>query len=169
MSLICSLAGHDWGETQKETEYDEGSDEIAVTEREFRVCDRCDERRIVAENTEVRAKTGTDGEVAGGEKEGDEVDASPEERQREEVGASEETEEATDAETDTTTGGDPEEKRDAAIIDEGEGADGGTHRTTTEPEDANYTCPDCDFASNDPSLRPGDICPDCGTGYIEET
>lgn len=66
MSLRCSLTGHDWGEKRVETQRDESDGEVVVTESEFRVCERCGERRVLSENTEVRA-FGEETETGGGE------------------------------------------------------------------------------------------------------
>lgn len=175
MSIICSFMGHDWGETQTETEYDEGTDEIAVTEREFRVCDRCGERRIVSENTEVRVKSDTtEGQ---GEKDHKD-DREPETTEADSPVGGDTTEEPDgerkgdekmEVEKTQTEG---EEKRDATIIEDTETAShkegSGETTPTTEPVDGDYRCPECSFVSTDSALREGDICPDCGTGYIEK-
>ncbi len=180
MSLRCSLTGHDWGETEVEMESDERDGEIAVTEREFQVCERCGERRVLSENTEVRAL-------------GEEAEEAPEHADE---FTTEETDDAaiiegkidrsTPSSDETEVETDPEgkfrEEDDAdADADETEEEDvkervreaTGTEVTRTENEtpnetDADYVCPDCGFTASGGSFRSGDICPDCG-GYIEET
>lgn len=53
MSLTCSLLGHDFGEPEVEREREERGTEVVTSVREVAVCERCGERRIVSENTEV--------------------------------------------------------------------------------------------------------------------
>jgi rubrerythrin len=173
MSIICSFMGHDWGETQTETEYDEGTDEIAVTEREFRICDRCDERRIVSENTEVRAKSDT------AEKSEQEPNEPGETEPTESASVKGDTTQKTGTETEedervepnTSSTKSDDQRHDATVIQDNEpGKDDSTESMTqkTEAVDADYRCPECGFVSSDPSLREGDMCPNCGTGYIQE-
>jgi len=157
-------------------ESDERADEIAVTEREFRVCKRCGETRVVSENTEVRA--------FGEEKEEIETStfAPSEEFETEETedaaiiegtldtsstGTSEEEEDKTDTEVIKEEGeneGDEEDVKER--VREATGTEV-THDEKSEETDADYVCPDCGFTATGGSFRAGDICPDCG-GYIEE-
>lgn len=161
MSLRCSLTGHDWGEKQVETHREEKNGQVAVTEREFQTCERCGERRLVSENTEVRAvDDGDDDENTSTFAPSEEFETTETEdaailddgTETQEAGWS-----GDDAETD-------DEVRDA--VREATGTEVTT--TATSGESADYTCPDCGFASSDESLRGGDICPECG-GYLEET
>jgi len=54
MGLRC-LIGHDFGDLQTERDRRERGDEVVVTIREFRECERCGETRLVSENKEVRS------------------------------------------------------------------------------------------------------------------
>lgn len=185
MSLRCSLTGHEWGDKQVEVERDEREDEIALTEREYRVCERCGDRRVIAENTEVRA-----------------FDVEDDEEEVSTFAPSEEfdTDETEDAaiiegtlETSTPSSEEAEVEKDpeGRFEDEGdeEGEDGGedageddltdrvreatgtevTRASDTDEtqDDGDYVCPNCGFTATGGSYRPGDICPECG-GYIEE-
>jgi hypothetical protein len=183
MSLRCSLTGHDWGETEVEMESDERDGEIAVTEREFQVCERCGERRVLSENTEVRAL----GEDGSGE--GVSTSAHSEEFTTEETDdaaiiegkidrstpSSDEAEVETDPEGRFRGEDDADEKEEENDEDVKERVREATGTEVTRSEkkktpetDADYVCPDCGFSSSGGSFRAGDICPDCG-GYIEET
>lgn len=168
MSLRCSLTGHDWGEKRVETHREEKNGQVAVTEREYQTCDRCGKRRLISENTEVRAiddgedddeNTSTfapseefettetdDAAILDSDNDGDSAADTPDASWSDD-----------DAETD-------DEVRDA--VREATGTEVTT--TATSDETADYVCPDCGFASSDDSLRGGDICPECG-GYLEET
>jgi rubrerythrin len=184
MSLRCSLTGHEWGDEQVEVERDERADEIALTEREFRVCERCGERRVIAENTEVRAfDEGDDEEVS--------TFAPSEEFETEETEdaaiiegtletstpSSDEAEVETDPEGRFDDGENEDEDDEVGVTDDDELKDRVREATGTEvthdeksddtEEDADYVCPDCGFTATGGSFRSGDICPDCG-GYIEE-
>ncbi|WP_224332931.1 DUF7093 family protein [Haloprofundus halobius] len=59
MGLRC-LLGHDFGETELEREREENGEEMVVTIREVKTCDRCGETQIVSENKEVTAVPGPD-------------------------------------------------------------------------------------------------------------
>lgn len=54
MGLRC-IIGHDFGEIQTERDRRERGEEVIVTIREFRECDRCGDTRVVSENKEVRS------------------------------------------------------------------------------------------------------------------
>lgn len=54
MGLRC-IIGHDFGEIQTERDRQESGEEVIVTIREFRECDRCGDTRVVTENKEVRS------------------------------------------------------------------------------------------------------------------
>ncbi|MFB6310402.1 MAG: hypothetical protein ABEH64_04380 [Salinirussus sp.] len=65
MSLKCSVLGHRFGDPSVERSREESGNEVVITEREVRTCERCGEQRVVSENTEVTtlepADTGDDG------------------------------------------------------------------------------------------------------------
>lgn len=167
-------------------ERDERDGEIAVTEREFRVCDSCGERRVVAENTEVRAFDEDIGEEEVSafapsdefETEEDEDAAIIEGTIDTSTPSSDETEVETDPEgmfrdeddedNEADEGGEKEEDDVKERVREATGTEvTRTENEETQEADADYACPDCGFSSSDGSLRAGDICPECG-GYIEE-
>ncbi|GAB3420449.1 hypothetical protein GCM10027435_23090 [Haloparvum alkalitolerans] len=52
MGLRC-LLGHDFGEPELEREREEEGDEVVITVREVKTCDRCGEQQVVSENKEV--------------------------------------------------------------------------------------------------------------------
>ncbi|SDY01272.1 DUF7093 family protein [Halopenitus persicus] len=52
MGLRC-LLGHDFGEPELEREREEEGEQVVVTVREVKRCDRCGESQVVSENTEV--------------------------------------------------------------------------------------------------------------------
>ena len=54
MGLRC-LIGHDFGEMQTDRDRRERGDEVIVTLREYRECDRCGHTRVISENKEVRS------------------------------------------------------------------------------------------------------------------
>jgi len=191
MSLRCSLTGHEWGDKQVEVERDERDGEIALTEREYRVCERCGDRRVIAENTEVRA---FEEELEEDAEEATSSFAPSDEFETEETEdaaiiegtldsstpASDETEVETDpggrfvddAEDEGDEGNDMSGETDDVTdrVREATGTEV-THTSTSEEadenKDADYVCPDCGFSSSGGSLRAGDICPECG-GYVEE-
>ncbi|WP_440763347.1 DUF7093 family protein [Natronorubrum sp. DTA7] len=53
MVLRCSLLGHDYGETDVEREREERGSEVVVTVQEYEECERCGDRNVISENTEV--------------------------------------------------------------------------------------------------------------------
>lgn len=52
MGLRC-LLGHDFGEAEVEREREENGDEMVVTIREVKTCQRCGTERVISENKEV--------------------------------------------------------------------------------------------------------------------
>lgn len=54
MGLKCSLVGHSFGEPEREQEREERGDEVVLTIREVKSCNRCGTERVVSESTEVR-------------------------------------------------------------------------------------------------------------------
>lgn len=65
MGLKCSLVGHDLGAPETERDREERGDEVVVTIREVRRCNRCDAERVVSESTEVRPVRSAPDSVAG--------------------------------------------------------------------------------------------------------
>ncbi|UTF53880.1 DUF7093 family protein [Natronosalvus rutilus] len=55
MALRCSLLGHDFGETEVDREREERGSEVVVTVTEYQRCQRCGEKTVTSENTEVTA------------------------------------------------------------------------------------------------------------------
>lgn len=60
MGLRC-LVGHDFDPPQTTREREDRGEEVVTTIREYRECSRCGHRRIVSENTEVKANPDPDG------------------------------------------------------------------------------------------------------------
>ncbi|MFB6120991.1 MAG: oxidoreductase [Halobacteriaceae archaeon] len=54
MGLRCSLLGHAYADPEIERERDDRGDEVVVTVRETKTCERCGAETVVSENTEVR-------------------------------------------------------------------------------------------------------------------
>jgi hypothetical protein len=64
MGLTCSLLGHAYGDPETEREREERGEEVVDVTREVRECDRCGDRTVVSENTEVRSvRSGPEEEV----------------------------------------------------------------------------------------------------------
>ncbi|XGI83604.1 hypothetical protein ACEU6E_10095 [Halorutilales archaeon Cl-col2-1] len=169
MGLRCTVTGHRWGEPRTRTEREEGDDEVAVSTVEYEVCEVCGEERVVSQNTEVRAKDD------GSETSDDEVETATQE-------ADEEDKEGTDDTYTTGTegvgmvSGVNEDDDDAVVLESDDSKDrdlssstDGTATPGTKPTTV-YVC-SCGFESpvHENSLREGDICPDCGKSYLEET
>lgn len=55
MALRCSLLGHDFDETEVDREREERGSEVVVTVTEYQRCQRCGEKNVTSENTEVTA------------------------------------------------------------------------------------------------------------------
>ena len=53
MVLRCSLLGHNYGEPEVDREREERGSEVVLTVTEFEACQRCGERNVISENTEV--------------------------------------------------------------------------------------------------------------------
>lgn len=53
MGFRCSVLGHDFGETEIEYDREERGSEVVTTLVEFQRCDRCGERAVISENTEI--------------------------------------------------------------------------------------------------------------------
>ena len=120
MGLRC-LIGHDFGEVLTDRDREERGDEVVVTVREYRECDRCGEVRVVSENKEVRhreteepdeatAEAAPESDVGGAASGFEDVDGDdgiiledepeePEERQRGAWPEADEPEEAAEAES----------------------------------------------------------------------
>lgn len=171
MAIRCSLTGHAWSDVRTDVERDEGLEEVAITQVEYRECERCGEVDVLSENTEVTAMAGTedDGGSASGDGTADDGASGG-------SGGSRHVETDDDAviiDAEMTAS-------EAAEGDAGDGSDGdeepgyvGT-RATTEPaasaDDGTYRCPDCGFRepAAESSHRPGDLCPRCASGYLVE-
>jgi len=54
MGLRCSLLGHAYADPEIDRERDDRGDEVVVTVRETKTCERCGAETVVSENTEVR-------------------------------------------------------------------------------------------------------------------
>ncbi len=54
MGLRC-LLGHDFGEPETERKRNEDGNEVVVTVREVKTCDRCGEKQVVSENKEIKS------------------------------------------------------------------------------------------------------------------
>jgi len=78
MGLRC-LIGHDYGEMQTDRDRLERGDEVVVTVREYRECDRCGHTRVVSENKEVRSATSAEPEPPEEEETGPAESAGPSE------------------------------------------------------------------------------------------
>lgn len=181
MGIRCSLTGHVWGDIQSDMDKEIKGDEIAVTEIEYQECTRCDERRTISENTEVRSMGGDDG----GMDEGGNPAAANVVNEVFSGGSDDPKDDAVimdDSDDEETEGLDAVEEGDEGKIGdeemeerrrEYEGAEVSHAEDDDEDEESGPTvlaCPRCSFESPavDTSLREGDICPECGEGYIEE-
>jgi len=114
MGLRC-LFGHDFGEPELEREREEDGDEMVVTVREVKTCDRCGKTQVVSENKEVTAirdseDVGIDEEEAESDAPTDDTDAGAEPADSVDVGAA------------TDVGGDAPAGDDAEFIDADEDA-----------------------------------------------
>jgi hypothetical protein len=54
MGLRCSILGHEFGDAELHREREERGDEVVVTIREVRTCERCGAEHVESESTEVR-------------------------------------------------------------------------------------------------------------------
>ena len=54
MGLRCSLLGHAYADPEIDRDRDDRGDEVVVTVRETKTCERCGAETVVSENTEVR-------------------------------------------------------------------------------------------------------------------
>jgi hypothetical protein len=55
MGLRCTVFGHDWGEVDVQRDREEDGEEVVVTVREARTCDRCGAEDVLGESMEVTA------------------------------------------------------------------------------------------------------------------
>ena len=55
MGLWCTVFGHDWGEPEIERDRREEGEEVVVTVREIKICDRCGGEEVLGESVEVTA------------------------------------------------------------------------------------------------------------------
>ncbi|MFP4631858.1 MAG: DUF7093 family protein [Halobacteriota archaeon] len=145
MGIRCSLTGHSWSDVRSRRSTEESRGEVAVTEVEYRVCERCGEHRTVSENTEVRStepEGGSDGDRRAETTSGDSATESSSGGRRE---------------ADVTTDAPPSRSDDAVVVE---------NQAPAGDADPLYRCPECGFGSADTSLREGDVCPECGGGYL---
>ncbi|MDG5778598.1 hypothetical protein VB773_00925 [Haloarculaceae archaeon H-GB2-1] len=137
MALKCSLLGHRFEETEVEREREEQGSEVVISIKEFEVCDRCGETRVVSENKEVTTLE------------------TPDEPDADETAAPAETERRTDdADAGTVTGsavGGPVDDAmtvDGAVEDEGvildDGEDEDEDGAEDEAEAESTTIPDAE-------------------------
>ena len=63
MGVMCSLLGHDYGDTDVEREREEQGDEVVRTAKRVERCRNCDHARTISENTEVTALSAAAGVV----------------------------------------------------------------------------------------------------------
>lgn len=61
MSLRCSLFGHKYGETQRESDREQHGDELVSSVRDVKYCDRCGTQLVLSENKEVTKLEAEDG------------------------------------------------------------------------------------------------------------
>lgn len=54
MGFRCSILGHEFGDAELQREREERGDEVVVTIREVRICERCGVQHVESESTEVR-------------------------------------------------------------------------------------------------------------------
>jgi hypothetical protein len=179
MSLWCSLLGHRFGETTVEREREEREEEVLTVSREVETCERCGDRRIVSENTEVTTveptpedvepteeDTGLGGVVTrSGSEPGEGIDppGDPSEEDAEILtGGSEERapgewpsepgepDDPTDEPTDDSA-------PDPAVVE------------NADPDPGTFHCPGCGFTAEreGSALREGDACPECMEDYLE--
>lgn len=177
MSVWCTLLGHRFGEATVERDREVGEEEVITISREIEECDRCDARRIVSENTEIAA-----------------VDPAPDDIDPTESGEQSGSDRpgagalgGVPSSSDTTARADPDEEG-AEILSQDTGrkhgewpAESDEPRTRAEPSgdgevvsengESRYRCPACGFVerAENSSLRAGDNCPDCRSGYLERT
>lgn len=126
MGIRCTVMGHDYGESKRTEKREERGNEMVVTVHEYRECRRCDHRKTVSENTEVRSEetTSPDDAESTGEMTG-ETDRATHSRDEEDATGT-----APDSTTDATTDHGvtaTEETEDAAF-------DHGTIDATTEDD-----------------------------------
>lgn len=175
MGIRCSLTGHVWSDIRSEMDKEIRGDEIAVTEIEYQECTRCDERRTISENTEVRSMGGDDESDDGGNPAAANV--------VNEVFSGDDGDKTDDAvimEDDNGSEGVEEEVSEEELEERRQEYEGAEVSHADEDEDVEeesmdtgpgaLSCPRCSFETGamDSSLREGDICPECGEGYIEE-
>lgn len=67
MGFRCSLFGHAYGEPEVEREREERGSEVVTVEREVELCDRCGDRNVLTENTEITTAESAAAEASSGE------------------------------------------------------------------------------------------------------
>lgn len=179
MSLWCSLLGHRFEGTEVEREREERDEEVLTVTREVETCRRCGARRVIAENTEVASVEPAPDHVAGDEEPEPAVAGGTSETVEARDPAEEDTEILEGGEPDRAPGEWPPEPGDSdeavgPAADAGAGADpSGSPSTPPDPPSDDspdaFVCPECGYAVDaaGSSLRAGDSCPECRTGYLE--
>ncbi|WP_049986643.1 DUF7093 family protein [Halobellus rufus] len=122
MGLKCRLLGHTYGETEVQRTREEQGDEVVVTIRELKVCERCGAEQTVSQNKEVTAIR-TPGEVGLGGPDADGAAQSAEPDARSSAPASSDSEQSA---VESTSSGDSEaatEPVDADVIEDGDASD----------------------------------------------
>ncbi|MFP4591022.1 MAG: hypothetical protein ACLFMX_04205 [Halobacteriales archaeon] len=184
MDLRCSLLGHDFAPAEVERRRDAHDAEEVVTTREFRTCRRCSARELVSETTHVRARADggedadeDDAEVLAGDLGDDEGDDAPAEPDRDDdiiEAPVEEPEPDVPEAVDLSAFEDDQDAIEATepddIVEAPTDEEASDPAPAAEPEAVAFVCPSCGLRERPgrTSLRPGDICPRCRDGYIEE-
>ena len=198
MGLTCSLLGHRFGDPVVEQDREERESEAVTVTREVVVCERCGERRVRSESTEVAAvaDAGTapepaesDEPVADDEAVAEAVAAAEVEDDPDpepDLPEEEPTDEGAEILTEESGGREfgewpeapertPEPEEPATAEDTGEAEDSDDSEEFEEAASAaegptRLACPECGFAvgAAGSPLRAGDACPDCGEAYLAE-
>ncbi|WP_311171794.1 DUF7093 family protein [Halobellus ordinarius] len=187
MGLRCRLHGHTYGEPEVERSREEIGNEVVVTVREVKVCDRCGAEETVSENKEVTAlrspselgldegSIGSSASKTPPESEGKSESTQTAVYSDGEMGDDEQTTEedsdtkvyqAADSDASAAGTGQPDSDRE-------EFAQASTSTSTgsdATDEVVEFFCPNCGRSriKDTAMLRPGDICPECKQGYIAE-
>ncbi len=173
MGLTCSLLGHRFGDPVVEQDREERESEAVTVTREVVVCERCGERRLRSESTEVAAVADPDGGTTPAPEGEDSGDVADDEAGTEAV-AAEEVEDHQDPESDLPGEEEPTDEGAEILTDESSGREFG------EWPEAPEGMPDpSQQATDDSEQKPDDnenfeeaasaddrqtrlTCPDCG-------
>lgn len=195
MGLTCSLLGHRFGDPVVEQDREERESEAVTVTREVVVCERCGERRVRSESTEVAAVAdagaapepeGSDESVADDEAVAEavaaaEVEEDPDPDPEPDLPEEEPTDEGAEILTEESGGREfgewpeaPERTPEPPEPEEGDdtGEDDEAFEEAASAGDGptRLACPGCGFAvgAAGSPLRAGDACPDCGEAYLAE-